>query len=325
MTADDIGIVVIGRNEGSRLIDCLRSARSNVHCVVYVDSGSTDGSIQAAQQLGVNVVTLNTADSFTAARARNRGFEALRKLRPDIRLVQFVDGDCELDSNWLNAAANFISQRDAVAVVCGRRWERHPSRSIYNRLCDLEWDTPVGETLSCGGDALVRVDPFEAVGGFTEELIAGEESELCLRLRAKGWRIWRLDAKMTRHDAAIEHFGQWWIRSVRGGYAMTEVSRLHWQSSNAIWKRQLVRAVFWGCVLPALIGVGALINSLALAVLLVYPVQVCRIAIARGPIASNSWAYAIFMTLAKFAEFQGVLTFCWRRLCDQSIELIEYK
>ena len=36
---------------------------------------------------------------------------------------------------------------------------------------------------------LVRVEAFEAVGGFRPELIAGEEPELCMRLREKGWKI----------------------------------------------------------------------------------------------------------------------------------------
>src|SRR5450631_4153088 len=110
MISDNAGIVIIGRNEGKRLINCLRSVQSNVKCTVYVDSGSTDGSVQAAVQLGANVVTLDTDQPFTAARARNEGFAALRKLRPDIQLVQFIDGDCELDKDWLDKAATFMAQ-----------------------------------------------------------------------------------------------------------------------------------------------------------------------------------------------------------------------
>lgn len=325
MTSNDIGVVVIGRNEGGRLIDCVTSVPSNVKCVVYVDSGSTDGSAQTAERLEAFVVTLNAGQPFTAARARNEGFEALRKLRPAIRLVQFIDGDCQLDQGWLNTSADFLSQRTDVAVVCGRRRERYPSTSLYNRLCDLEWDTPVGQTMSCGGDLLVRAEAFEAVRGFKAQLIAGEEPELCLRLREAGWKIWRLDAEMTRHDAALKRFDQWWVRSVRGGYGMAEVSRIHWHSSLAIWKKEIVRAVFSGGVLPVLIGFGALLHPVVLAAVLLYPIQVCRIAIARRPISFNSWVYAVFMTLAKFAEFQGVVKFYWCRLQHQSSELIEYK
>jgi GT2 family glycosyltransferase len=325
MISDEIAAVVIGRNEGDRLIDCLTSVQSNVKCIVYVDSGSTDRSVYVAERLGVYVVSLKTDQPFTAARARNEGFTAVRKLKPEIRMVQFIDGDCELDHGWICTAATFLEQHDNVAVVCGRRRERHPNVSIYNRLCDIEWNTPVGEATACGGDALVRVDAFEAVGGFRARLIAGEEPEFCLRLRERGWKVWRLDAEMTRHDAAMRRFGQWWIRSVRGGYGMMEVSQLHRHSTLGIWKAELARAIFWGGVLPAVVGISSLINLASLTAALIYPLQVCRIAIGRSLTSIDSWAYASFITLAKFAEFQGIIKYYWRRLRPRSIELIEYK
>ncbi len=325
MTLDDIGVVIIGRNEGVRLIDCLRSVQLNAKHIVYVDSGSTDGSVETAERLGACVVALGTSQQFTAARARNKGFAALRKLNPDIQLVQFIDGDCELDGGWLNTASDFLRQRNDIALVCGRRRERHPSKSVYNRLSDIEWDTPVGQAIACGGDSLVRADAFESVDGFRAQLIAGEEPELCVRLREKGWRIWRLEAEMTRHDAAITRLSQWWVRTVRFGYAMAEVAQLHWQSPFAIWRRELARAIFWSAVLPTIVGLCALLHPVALLALLIYPLQICRIAIAHGPTSSKCWSYAFFLTLAKFAELQGILRFYWRRLHQQSSTLIEYK
>ena len=80
----------------------------------------------------------------------------------------------------------------------------HPEASVYNRLCDFEWDTPVGDAEACGGDFLARAAAFGSVGGFDERMIAGEEPELCYRLRRGGWRIHRADHAMTLHDAARE-------------------------------------------------------------------------------------------------------------------------
>ena len=326
MTSDEIAAVVIGRNEGRRLIDCLTSMQSsNMKCIVYVDSGSTDGSTLTAERLGAYVVSLDAGQPFTAARARNEGFAVLKRLRTAIQFVQFIDGDCELDRGWLKAAVDFVRGRNDVAVVCGRRRERHPSASVYNRLCDIEWDTPIGETLACGGDALMRAEAFEAVGGFQAQLIAGEEPELCLRMRENGWKIWRLDAEMTRHDAAITRFSQWWVRAVRSGYGMTEVIQLRKPPRLTIWMRPLARSLFWGGALPILIALTALVHPAALLAVIIYPLQVCRIAIARGPASSNSWSYALFMTISKFAEFQGIFRYYWRRFYRKSVELIEYK
>jgi glycosyltransferase involved in cell wall biosynthesis len=325
MILQDIGIVAIGRNEGERLIRCFASIKSASNIIVYVDSGSTDGSVIAAEESGAHVVTLDLTLPFTAARARNEGFAALRMINPHARFVQFIDGDCALVHDWLDKARAFLDQRSDVAIVCGRRRELHPTASVYNQLCDAEWDTPIGDAISCGGDALVRVEALEAVGGFRSQLIAGEEPELCVRLREIGWHIWRLDEEMTLHDAAMTRLGQFWARAVRGGYAYAEVSRLHKASPYGIWRRETARAIFWGGLLPIIICLGALIHPAALAGAFAYVVQICRLAFARGSTSFESWTYALFITLVKFAEFEGILTFYWRRFIRQNAALIEYK
>ena len=277
---DGVGIVVIGRNEGERLVRCLASCHSQAPVIVYVDSGSSDESVDAAARLGATVVKLDTSRPFNAARARNEGFATLTAQNHNVRFVQFVDGDCELDGNWLATAVPFLSGRNDVAVVCGRRRERHPEKSVYNALCDLEWDTPIGEAAVCGGNSLVRADAFEAVGGFDARLIAGEEPELCARLRQAGWKIWRLDAEMTSHDAAMTRFGQWWRRAVRSGYGYAQGAELT-SVTGYLAKRDRARA-FLGRVLPLAIVAGALMHPIVLTATLAYPIQVARIALQRG-------------------------------------------
>ena len=326
MTSKSLGIVVIGRNEGDRLVRCLESVRTGSdNETVYVDSGSTDGSSAAATRLGVTVVNLDMSRPFSAARARNEGFAALIARRPNIQFVQFVDGDCELVPAWLDTALAFFEQRADVALVCGRRRERHPEASIYNRLCDIEWDTPIGEASVCGGDTMIRAEAFKAVGGYGVQLIAGEEPELCLRLREKGWKIWRIDAEMTRHDAAITRFSQWWVRTVRSGYAYAEVSRLHKRSKFRIFAENVRRAVVWAGIIPLAICFGMFYHPADSGGVLIYPLQVLRLALRRGYAQSESWKNAFFTMLGKVPELQGILKFQARHLHGHSISPIEYK
>src|SRR5262245_56163451 len=168
------GAVAIGRNEGDRLRQCLRSL-SAAAAIVYVDSGSTDGSAQWARDQGAQVIDLDLNIPFTAARARNVGFRRVRECAPDLAYVQFVDGDCELITDWPRRALSFLESNGDVGAAGGRRRERYPERSIYNWLCDVEWDGPPGETRACGGDVMIRAHALEAVGGFRDDLIAGEE------------------------------------------------------------------------------------------------------------------------------------------------------
>jgi GT2 family glycosyltransferase len=317
-----IDAVIIGRNEGARLVACLASVMGQVRRVIYVDSRSTDGSPQAARDAGAEVVDLDMAQPFTAARARNAGLARL--IGTDTDLVQLIDGDCMLEPGWVAKAAAFLGANPGAAVACGRRREIHPEASVWNRLCDREWDTPVGEARACGGDALMRLAALEQVGGFDDSLIAGEEPDLCLRLRRAGWSVWRLDAAMTRHDAAMTRFGQWWQRSRRAGHAFAEGAARHGRGPERHWVREVRRALIWGALLPlAVLGLAAL-TPWALLLLLVWPVQVLRLAWRMGGDRAG-WEAALFLVLGKFAEAQGALGFYWRRLRGHKGGLIEYK
>src|SRR4028118_1420395 len=247
-----VGLVAIGRNEGARLRACLLSALSQVALVVYVDSGSTDGSLELARSIGADTVELDLSTPFTAARGRNEGFARLRPLAPDIEFVQFVDGDCEIVDGWLQRAQQELAAKPELAVVCGRRREQYPEATAYNRLCDIEWNTPVGEAKACGGDSMMRVEAFQQVGGFNSTLIAGEEPELCVRLRQKGGKILRLDAEMTRHDAQMTRFGQGGKRGGGGGYAYAEGFWMHGNTPERHWRKETLSIWFWGFVVPVL-------------------------------------------------------------------------
>lgn len=319
-----IGAVVIGRNEGARLVACLAALRGRVARIVYVDSGSTDGSLAAAAAAGASLVALDLAQPFTAARARNAGLAELGG--PDAPdYVQFIDGDCTLHDGWLEVAGSFLDAHPEVAVVCGRRRERFPEASVYNRLCDREWDTPVGPAGACGGDALMRRSALQMVKGFRPDLIAGEEPELCLRLRRAGWHVWRLDAEMTGHDAAITRFGQWWRRTRRAGHAFAEGAWLHGAAPERHWVAETRRALVWGLTLPLAALLLIPFWPAPLVILCAYPLQVLRLALRNGPTQRDSWERAFFTVLGKAPEALGVLEFARTRLSGRRAGLIEYK
>lgn len=321
MTEMPTGAVIIGRNEGDRLKACLSSVLHKIDTTVYVDSGSTDGSVELANTMGADVLPLDMTLPFTAARARNAGFHHLLAQHPKTRFVQFVDGDCEVVEGWMDAALQHLGSHPHCAVVCGRRRERFPERSIFNRMCDQEWNTPVGDAVSCGGDALFRVEALTLSGGYRDDLIAGEEPELCLRLRRQGWGVHRLDREMTRHDAAMTHWTQWWRRSVRSGHAFAEGAWLHGASPERHWVRETGRAVLWGLLFP--LGIGALAlfaDPHAGWLALGYLAQWLRLSL-----RDRSAARAFFTLAGKFAEAQGVLMFGANKLLGRGGRLIEYK
>jgi GT2 family glycosyltransferase len=319
------GAVAIGRNEGERLKRCL-SSLCVAKAVVYVDSGSSDGSAELAVERGANVVELDMSLPFTAARARNAGFERLHELAPYLAYVQFVDGDCELVREFPGQAISFLNANAGVAAVCGRRSELYPSHSIYNQLCDWEWNGPVGEISAFGGDVMIRVEAFNSVGGYRDDLIAGEEPELCVRLRAAGWRIWRLSAKMTVHDAAMTSFSQWWRRTSRSGYAFAQGAHLHGAAPERHWVWESRRALLWGAFFPLIcVTAGLCFAPWGWLAFLIYPLQILRQTLRlRGPLLSRL-QLAFFQTLARFPECLGQVRFIRDSFLGHRARLIEYK
>jgi cellulose synthase/poly-beta-1,6-N-acetylglucosamine synthase-like glycosyltransferase len=317
-----LAAIAIGRNEGARLERCLRSLDAGRVPVIYVDSGSTDGSQDLARGMGATVHELATDRPFTAARARAEGFAAMLAAMPEPDYVMFVDGDCELEQGWLDRATAFLDSEPDYAVVCGRRRERHADASPYNRLIDREWATPVGEADACGGDAVFRCRAYVAVAGFDPAMIAGEEPELCSRLRAQGWKIMRLDAPMTIHDAAMDRFSQWWRRAVRSGIGYAQAWWVTRRSpSGGLYSRQLARAIGWAGVLPlAAIALAVVWHPLGLAL---WPAatlaQFARVAMRDGSFAAR------LAIAGKYAELIGIARFLGRMLRGRTGGTVSYK
>lgn len=325
-----VGAVVIGRNEGERLRQCLESLVSVVENIVYVDSGSTDDSCMLAEALGVRVLPLDMSIPFTAARARNEGIALLTQQCPEIAFVQVVDGDCSIADGWMQAACEVLSNQPDIAIVCGRRRERAPAETKYNQLCDLEWNTPCGEAKACGGDALIRVSAFRSVDGFNASLIAGEEPEMCVRLRKANWKILRIDHDMSWHDAAMTTFGQFWKRAQRAGHAYAEGNAMHGAAPEYFRRREVRSILLWGGIVPC----GALLAAiptlgLSLLVAIAGYVRLYRRIrkhrADRGDSRDLASLYAWFTVIGKAPQLVGVLQYKWNRLRRKRSAIIEYK
>lgn len=323
---DALAVVAIGRNEGPRLLNCIHSILNSAAVIVYVDSGSTDESVTAAAGLGATVVELAADIKFTAARARNAGFRKALEIAPTLKYVQFVDGDCEVVPDWLHKAEHFLDRHPEAAAVSGRRRERYPERSIYNELCDMEWERPPGPARHFGGDVLIRVEAFQRVGGYLDGLIAGEEPELCVRLRGDGWLIYTVDADMTIHDAAMTTFTQWWVRTTRSGYAYAQGAHLHGSGPDRHWVWESTRAWIWS-VVPAVSVVAAspLLGLWSGAILLVYPAQIARLYIRATGTPRQRLLESAFNVISRFPELVGQVRFLKDRLRGNDAQLIEYK
>lgn len=244
-----LSVVIIGRNEGERLVRCIQSVQAMAGItaaemeIIYVDSDSTDNSVQRAQELGVEVLQVSPTRP-SAATGRNAGWQAAKA-----EYVLFLDGDTILNANFAISALSYLQADETIAIVWGHRRELYPQHSIYQRVLDLDWLYPAGLSDFCGGDALMRKKVLTEVNGYNAELIAGEEPEMCQRIRAKGYSILHLDIPMTWHDLAMTNWRQYWRRAVRAGHAYAEIAQLFKHTGMPLWaheaRRNWQQAGFW--------------------------------------------------------------------------------
>jgi glycosyltransferase involved in cell wall biosynthesis len=332
---ESVGLVVIGRNEGDRLIRCLASVRS-IPNRVYVDSGSTDGSVEHALGDGVLVIELDIPPNFTAARARNTGLARLLAENPGLEFVQMVDGDCEIDPGWALAGLAVLRAAPGLAAVYGRLRERFPTRSVYNAICDDDWNVPVGEAAIVGGIALFRVSALRQVNFYTSTMIAGEEPEMAMRMRKCGWKLCRIDAEMGFHDVDITRFTQWWKRTRRTGHAYGELAYRHPDARNPNWQRTTYSIIFWGGAMPlALIGAAVLAIFtdvhwwlFAGLVLLSWPIRILQYAqrkLHAGLSVKLAGASGALLMIGMIPQLMGFIEYHRNRLMGRSSQLIEHK
>lgn len=321
-----IGAVIIGRNEGERLVACISSVRTAIPRVVYVDSDSRDGSVERARAAGAEVVALKSG-RFSAARGRQEGLDTLQRAMPEAEFVQFIDGDCLLQTGFVESAIEYMNKNPRVAAVTGRR--REEGSSFYSRLIDIDWDIAPGAVGYVGGDSLWRISAIKEAGGWAPELIAGEEPDLCFRLRDTGWTFYRLHVEMTLHDIRMSSFRQYWRRSTRAGHAYMEVGWRRRSGSGRAWLRMVVSIVAYGLVLPiALVASAIWFWPVAIVIGLLYArlaFSMYRRCLRTGRSAGLSLAYAFLTTVCKAAGVVGIAKYLLGRLSGSRARIIEYR
>lgn len=318
-TLSPISVVVIGLNVADHLDQCLSAIEAsrypdNLLEVIYVDSGSRDGSLEIAKRhKDVRILELNT-ENPSAAMGRNAGLHAASH-----DLIQFVDADSHLHPDWLRTAVTTL--QGAVAAVAGSLHERRPNRNLYHRMAHLEWNLRKGESgwttqeqeaRVFGGNVLARRQVWLDLQGYDEDLPAGEDPDLSYRVRQAGYRILRLNAPMATHDIDIAGFGRWWKRARRSGFAYASLALRYWNQPERYMLKRVIRIV-GGVGFPwMLILLGVLLGyplpgiALALLVMLRLLFQAPHFAKVLGIPLTSAFVYSLYLALSIYPQFLGV-------------------
>lgn len=252
----DVSFVVIGYNEGKHLGACLESVRECALAddrfeLIFVDGGSTDDSLRIAKASGADAI-LGGDKQRRAAENRNLGLEAARG-----RYVQFLDGDMQLAPGWPLHALKILESHPEVACVSGVLRERR--ENVFYEALQIDWETPEGYALYCGGAAMWRRDVLRELGGWPEDVRYGEEPYLCWRMRNETeYKVYHLGERMADHDLAYTGFLDYVKRTVRVGETYAEIAERCRNSADPFWSAEESSSLRWGMLLVFLFLIMAL-------------------------------------------------------------------
>lgn len=262
-----ISVVIIGLNVEKYLQDCIRAVKTSSYPsklleVIYVDSGSKDNSVEIAKSFGDVKIIPGLKGKPNAAKARNAGMNLAKN-----KIIQFVDADSYLHPEWLSSAINYI--KNDVVAVSGILWERFPDRNWYHRMADLEWNLQKGtdgwttgemKARTFGGNVMVLKKAFTDLGGYDEDLTAGEDPDLSYRVRGNGGVIYRINKKMASHDINLSQFTKFVKRTSRSGYAYVQLARKHGKADPEYFRTIMIRIFGGGLIPPSIILTGLLLG-----------------------------------------------------------------
>jgi len=204
-------VVVPARNEERFIGGCLESIRvaalqlqRNVEVIVVINRCS-DRTEEIARGFGARIVS---EDAKNLSTIRNAGERAAVG-----RILVTIDADSQMSENTLLA----IDRALASGKTVGGGTRIYPDRySPGIRATLVAMNILLFVTQISGGLFWCHREDFEAIGGFNENLVSGEDVDFARRLKAHGRKTGRTfstlrDAHIVTSCRKFDRFGDWLV------------------------------------------------------------------------------------------------------------------
>ncbi|MEO6430322.1 MAG: glycosyltransferase [Nitrosospira sp.] len=279
-----VSILIKAFNEETGIANCLaaavREARSIDGEVILVDSLSTDRTVEIARSYPVRIVQFSCTEDRGCGAAVQLGYQFAAG-----EYIYVLDGDMELQPGFIARALDVLAAEPDVAGVGGKLLDTQ----IRNAM-DAKRAETVGsvknrtEVDELGGGGLYRREAIESVGYLGHRwLPAFEEAELGFRLRAAGWRLFRLPNVAVLHTGHAESSWGMLRRLWKNGRAHAGGILLRlafgktwwWHAVRKQWSVVLTPAIHLTTFGIAVMRGGSLLDTLEAWLLLEFGVWMC--------------------------------------------------
>jgi glycosyltransferase involved in cell wall biosynthesis len=262
-----ISIVVIGLNEADNLPNTFNAILNMNYPqdkldLIYVDSGSTDNSVEIAKNYSYRVFVEPNYPS--SGRNRNRGL-----LEARYEIVHFLDGDVEIDQDYFKNIVSLFEEKNAQAIVGQLEAQRPSLLYRFAQMSNISKKEGYINSTSTGGTYLRT--PLLMVNGYDERIRRGQEVELGERFRKEGFKIWCTKSKLGCHNFAIKSVSELLEKDYSRGYHYAVVARLdgdgeYFRVCRAVIRKQLIFFPLIIIIALALIATG----YMSIAILLIF-------------------------------------------------------
>ena len=253
MPAPAISVVIPVFNKRDFVAASLESvakaaARAGGVEIVIIDHCSTDGSYELACEYRDRAV-VERLSGGTISAVRNYG----ARLATGSLLV-FIDSDCVVANDYFETLRTLVATTDAEALGCEYDIPARPhwSERVWYDLHVVHEDG-YRHFINAGNFAVQRA-AFDAVAGFDERLVTGEDTDICARLRQAGFRIFESQRLRVVHLGNPKSSGAFFRKQVwhgLGGFSSVMLKRPNKATT-------MVVAHFAALVVAAAILIGAL-------------------------------------------------------------------
>lgn len=215
-----ISFIVIGMNEGKTvgltiksIYDYVEYNKINDYEIIYVDSRSTDNSIEIVNSFN-NVKIFEITGEMNAAVARNIGAKEAKG-----NIFVFLDADMEIQKDFYHQVFKdnkliypFISGQ-LKNIFYNAKWEKVDENFLFPNLSN---DTYYSTT---GGYFIIEKKLWDSVNGMKTKFKRAEDLDLGLRLAQSGTLLFRKkDLFVTHHTIDYQNASRMWKMLSNGSF-----------------------------------------------------------------------------------------------------------
>lgn len=204
-----VSVIILSWNRKNEILKTLEDLKRQTYKnfeIIVVDQVSTDGTLEAIEELFSDAKIIRLHKNFGVPGGRNIGIANAKG-----NILVFLDNDASLNERALEIVVKRFSMEDSLGIIGFKilnatTGKLDLSSWAYQKVKIKDEDMEFRTYSFCGGASAIKKGVFEKVGYYWDELFWGwEEIELSIRVLDAGYAILYLPSIIVNHRISKEN------------------------------------------------------------------------------------------------------------------------